>query len=291
MPKKRGKSSSVETASLGEAAASSASASDSIISLNIKGVIDRERFSDFTIKVEDREIQVHKLVLYTQSRYFATLLKTENWKERRGESGAMVNKSRVRIDKNPQETETNSIELHEDDPRAIEAMIRFMYDSTYNFGYTSDHKDKGYDHGCGDISSTILFIRTYAAGEKYQIPSLKERAAKSFTKSLYARSSSLHILNDFSQIVEEVYTCAILREDRVLRDALIRFVDEKREWLMGERCFEDAVCGCGEFGMDLVLNLMREKDSCQRCGTQIQKYIRPSHCGLCAHIERRLYHC
>ncbi|KAJ4393239.1 BTB/POZ domain-containing protein 19 [Gnomoniopsis smithogilvyi] len=67
------------------------------------------QFSDYTIKCGDKELHVHRNIISGQSRFFAAACKNR-WMEGRSQI----------------------LELPDDDPEAVEAMVQFMYHGVYN---------------------------------------------------------------------------------------------------------------------------------------------------------------
>ncbi|RAL03460.1 BTB/POZ domain-containing protein [Aspergillus ibericus CBS 121593] len=131
-------------------------------------------FSDLTICTVDREIKVHRLVVCGQSEFFSRLYK-RSWIE--------------------------------DDPQAIEAMIRFMYGLDY-------YDNSSHDRGC---NSPLLFnIRLYQVADKYTVPQLKRRAQETF-ETVAKRCWQM---DDFSTAIAEAYECTT-PADRGLRGPLV----------------------------------------------------------------------
>lgn len=144
---------------------------------------------------------------------------------------------------NHQESDKNEIELKEDDPRAVEAMVRFMYDSGTQLG--------AYCHG--ETSPTILLTRIYAVAEKYQIPKLKEQAKLKFQISV----QSPWYMKDFPQVIEEVYTttCPDVRD---LRDEVVRVTRDRVETLLKNDDFQHVLESQIGFAADMVRILIEK---------------------------------
>ena len=72
-----------------------------------------DEYSDITIKFSDREIPCHKIVICTQSEYFKKLCG----------KGSQFAESKQKV-----------VELKDDDPDAVEAVIRQLYFGSYSTG-------------------------------------------------------------------------------------------------------------------------------------------------------------
>ncbi|KAJ9306773.1 hypothetical protein DTO217A2_3760 [Paecilomyces variotii] len=126
-------------------------------------------FSDLTIITKDQEFKVHKLIVCSQSGFFARLFK-QNWKE----------------------AEENVVRLNEDDPRAVEAMVHFMYGFNYN--------NSGSEHG--RVSPMLLNVKVYQVADKYDIPKLKAQAKENFTVAI----NKCWEMDDFPTAIEDAYS-------------------------------------------------------------------------------------
>lgn len=95
-------------------------------------------FTDLTLVCGGRQFKVHKLVLYGQSKVFKTLLG----------SGF-------------KEGSANTIELHEDDPEALDILIKFMYRRP------TDLSPPRYN-----VQPMTFAVKVYALADKYAVKPL-----------------------------------------------------------------------------------------------------------------------
>ncbi|EIT73259.1 hypothetical protein AO1008_00634 [Aspergillus oryzae 100-8] len=107
------------------------------LSASIKKFFISSDFSDMTICTADQEFKVHRLIVCGQSAYFSRLFKA-NWTS--------------------------------DDPRAVEAMVHFMY----GFEYDSSGSD------LGRVSPMLFNINVYQVADKFEVPQLKQKAKDKF---------------------------------------------------------------------------------------------------------------
>ncbi|KAL3468809.1 hypothetical protein BJX99DRAFT_265797 [Aspergillus californicus] len=93
---------------------------------------------NLTITTNEKKFKVHKLVVCSQSGYFARMF-NGNWLE----------------------TSTSTIDLKEDDPRFVQTMIEFVHGSRYD---STKH---------GLTSSLMFHISAYQIADKYEVPKPK----------------------------------------------------------------------------------------------------------------------
>ena len=105
---------------------------------------NKTTFSDVTIRFSGNEVRCHKAVLCTASEYFEALC---------GPQSKFI------------ESERTTIELYEDDPIALEAVLRYIY----NFSYTE------IVHRLGDFHANT-HVNVIMAAKKYLLPKLASDA-------------------------------------------------------------------------------------------------------------------
>ncbi|KAF4461277.1 Speckle-type POZ [Fusarium albosuccineum] len=130
-------------------------------------------YSDLTIKCGNKRHRVHKALVCTRSPFFAKAC-----------SGPF------------KESQTNVIDLVDDDPEAVDAMIFYLYHGHYpkvdpDAPRPQAYANKGW---CLDWfgEDTIglqeqylpLHAKVYALAEKYQIPDLKKLATRNFNSTV-----------------------------------------------------------------------------------------------------------
>ncbi|EER37491.1 BTB/POZ domain-containing protein [Histoplasma capsulatum var. duboisii H88] len=181
------------------------------LSSSLKRLFHSSKFTDITIQAGEEEFKVHKLILSCQSEYFSRMFSAE-WKL-------------------------------EDDPRTIEAMLRFMYGLDYD----------GSIQGC---TSLMLFSsKVYVAADYYGIPELKENAKAKFEVAVHACWN----MDDFPITIVEVYT-RTLPTDRNLRNILANTAKDHFELLLQKDEFLCTLEQCGRFAAD-VAQLLASKYS------------------------------
>ncbi|EAW06333.1 BTB/POZ domain protein [Aspergillus clavatus NRRL 1] len=140
-------------------------------------------FSDLKIISKDQEFKVHRLIICGQSAYFARLF-NHNWKE----------------------VEESVVRLEDDDPRAVEAMINFLY----GFDYNSIGRDRE------RVSPMLFHAKVYQVGDKYDVPKLKEQARTEFAAAIQTDWD----MDDFPLAIAGAYSTTP-SGDRGLRDPLV----------------------------------------------------------------------
>ncbi|KAK3699719.1 hypothetical protein LTR37_016324 [Vermiconidia calcicola] len=111
--------------------------------LDPSSYLDQEAFSDVTIKIGDRSIKCHKLILCHNSDYFKMIC---------APGSRFV------------ETRSNIIELKDDNPQAAEAMLRYTYNLRYD------------DLGSPQQQTPKFHFDVCVVAEKYLLPALKQQA-------------------------------------------------------------------------------------------------------------------
>ncbi|KGO37196.1 Uncharacterized protein PEX1_065780 [Penicillium expansum] len=138
------------------------------LTASIQSFFISSQFSDLVVKTEEQEFKLHRLIVCGQSEYFARLYQG-NWAE----------------------TADNTIQLNDDDPRAIEAMIHFMYGIDYDSS----------GNELGRISPMIFNVRLYQVADKYFVPRLKQRAKEKFGQI----ARTCWEMDDFPVAIAEAY--------------------------------------------------------------------------------------
>ncbi|KAJ5549655.1 BTB/POZ protein [Penicillium frequentans] len=188
---------------------------------SIQSFFQSAQFSDLVIKTEEQEFKVHRLIVCGQSEYFARLYKA-NWTE----------------------TTENMIHLKDDDPRAIEAMIHFMY----GFDYDSSGND------FSRVSPMLFNIKVYQVADKYFVPQLKQRAKDKFGQI----ARTCWQMDDFPVAIAEAYQCT-QKNDRDLRELLVKISQDHIAELTENEKFCSILQETIGFAADLTLSLCRER--------------------------------
>ncbi|EEH06202.1 BTB/POZ domain-containing protein [Histoplasma capsulatum G186AR] len=173
------------------------------LSASLKRLFHSSKFTDITIQAGEEEFKVHKLILSGQSEYFSRMFSAE-WKL-------------------------------EDDPRTIEAMLRFMYGLDYD------------SSSQGRTSPMLFASKVYVAADYYGIPELKEKAKAKFKVAVRACWN----MNDFPIAIVEVYT-RTLPMDRNLHNILANTAKDHFELLLQKDEFLCTLEQCGRFAADIA---------------------------------------
>ncbi|KAJ5510616.1 hypothetical protein N7453_002719, partial [Penicillium expansum] len=187
------------------------------ITASIQSFFISSQFSDLVVKTEEQEFKLHRLIVCGQSEYFARLYQG-NWAE----------------------TADNTIQLNDDDPRAIEAMIHFMYGIDYDSS----------GNELGRISPMIFNIRLYQVADKYFVPRLKQRAKEKFGQI----ARTCWEMDDFPVAIAEAYQCT-RKDDRDLRELLVQVSRDHIVELMKSERFCSVLEETVGFAADLVTSL------------------------------------
>ncbi|KAL4906824.1 hypothetical protein BDW74DRAFT_149687 [Aspergillus multicolor] len=154
------------------------------LAASLKSYYRSSKFTDLTITTSEQEFKVHKLVVCSQSGYFAKMFNGD-WLESR----------------------TNTVKLEGDDPYFVQTMIDFMYGIEYT---TTDH---------GVMSSMMFLVAAYQIADKYDVPNLKDHTKKKFEHAVKVNWE----MDDFPPTIVEVYRTTLMSH-RDLRDPIVRVV-------------------------------------------------------------------
>ncbi|KAJ5938796.1 BTB/POZ protein [Penicillium verhagenii] len=200
------------------------------LTASIQSFFKSSQFTDLVIATEEQEFKVHRVVVCGQSEYFARLYNGK-WTE----------------------TTDATIKLMDDDPRAIEAMIHFMY----GFDYDSSGSE------LGRVSPMIFNIKLYQMADKYFIPQLKKKAKYKFEQI----AKTCWEMDDFPIAIAEAYQ-RTHKHDRDLRELLVKISQEHVVELAENEKFCSALEETTGFAADLALSLseaVNHKASCAYC--------------------------
>ena len=108
---------------------------------------NNEEYSDVVIKSGQREFKCHKIIICSKSEYFKRLC---------GPSSRFA------------EAKQQLITLHDDEPDAVEALIRYLYTGKYMFGQSLPD------------NIAIFHLNVSRTADKYGIQQLSDKASKAF---------------------------------------------------------------------------------------------------------------
>lgn len=136
------------------------------------------------------------------------------------------------------------IYLKDDDPRAIEAMIHFMY----GFDYDSSGND------FGRVFPMLFNIKVYQVTDKYFVPQLKQRAKDKFRQIAIICWQ----MDDFPVAIAEAYQCT-QKHDRGLRELLVKISQDHIAELTENEKFSSVLQETIGFAAYLALSLSGER--------------------------------
>ncbi|GAB7342313.1 hypothetical protein MBLNU457_g0543t1 [Dothideomycetes sp. NU457] len=177
-------------------------ASKKKVKFDFEGFFKDQDFPDLTIKFSGTEINAHRYLVGRKSSWFKMTC-----------SGPF------------KEVQDRVIELHEDDPAAVRAMLLFLY-------------DKPYANACEDASEDLLFFtRVFTIADKYDVDELKDVV----TADLEVLLPGLWNHEHFFQAISEVYDLPDSRHACRLKLAIENTCWENIHALMAKSAFAD-VC-------------------------------------------------
>ncbi|RKK27001.1 hypothetical protein BFJ66_g16860 [Fusarium oxysporum f. sp. cepae] len=208
-------------------------------------------YSDLKITCCNKQYQVHKAIICPRSCFF-----------------------RSACENHFQESQSNVINLPEDDPEAVDSMIYYIYNGYYpkmDPGTQGISKDRlaaagwkletfGEFTGGLQVKFLVLHAKVYALAEKYDVLGLKEMAQRCFR---IISNCGGCCSKEFAQACEFVYTTTI-DSDRGLRDVVVQSLHEHPRAL-DEEHIRSAMRLLPDLPYDLVLygrgkEMRKEKD-------------------------------
>jgi speckle-type POZ protein len=157
---------------------------------------------------------VHKIILCAQCAFFKKACATGRFKE--GETGA--------------------IDLPEDEPSIVNAMLQYLY--TFDYNYAVDEKQD---------PLAVAHAKVYALADKYDIGPLKTVAGTKFKAAAELLAETPHFLQAIRLVYETTPS-----EDRGLRDITVEVSKECFSHLLKDPEFDDLLQEKGHFGRDLL---------------------------------------
>ncbi|KAM5448043.1 hypothetical protein MaudCBS49596_005629 [Microsporum audouinii] len=168
------------------------------------------------------------------------------------------------------ESSENTIELGDDDPRAIEAMISFMYKFDY--------------HQTGGEASSMLFdAKVFGVAEKYGIAALKICAQNKFKVAIQIGWNTDEFLDVIAEVYNEI-SCA----DRTLRKLLATVCYDNIRELFKKDHFKVLLEDIPGFVADVIhlfISNLREY-ACPSCSTRLKGPT--GTCSACGRYHQNL---
>jgi hypothetical protein len=149
-----------------------------------------------------------------------------------------------------QEALDGKIDLPDDDPGAVGAMISYLYCPDYQNGIDSStvgEDPADFIQAPETCPELVAHARVYILAEKYLIGGLKTLALRKFTTSVHDHFN----VDSFLQAMEEVYSTT-LESDKGLRDIIIRTLYQQRH-LLDRKEIQVILKDLGEATFDLAM--------------------------------------
>ncbi|KAF2816522.1 uncharacterized protein BDZ99DRAFT_566341 [Mytilinidion resinicola] len=196
----------------------------------LQSFFNSDILSDLTVRFSGREVKAHKVILCIHSRWFANAL-----------TGSFL------------EASQSTLELHDDDPQALEGMLRHFYNLE---PMSPCETDRPSTPNQTDASAKLKHIvHLYAAADKYDAPVLKKEVLSSFMT--LARKDWLALWNsgELPDIIEAIYAFA-LRKDR-LRIAAVQLSLENIGKFRKSNvdAFRDLIESVPDFSADILMQV------------------------------------
>jgi hypothetical protein len=173
-----------------------------------------EKFSDVIIKFGEHEIKAHRVVLASQSRYFANAFEGRF----KASANPIVHRKTIHINFE-QESTLQTISLNEDDPTTLNILLKHCYGlNPINPQVVPESPD-----------CLLRFVRAYVLAEIYQVKSLRCAASKAFDRAIRKHGLSLWNANDgeqFDTLLDQVYESLPSTQNEI-RSTLARFITKK----------------------------------------------------------------
>ncbi|KKY13185.1 putative btb poz domain protein [Diplodia seriata] len=187
---------------------------------DLGGLFNSERYSDLRINDSNGlSYNVHRAIVCGQSPVLANACKPEHGFK---------------------EATTGTIDLPNDEPEAVKAMLVFLYTGSYT--------TKGHAH------PLLLSAQAYAMGEVYQIPKLKAFSRHAFS----ALAATGWQSTDFADAVDVVYGCTPPGGDQDgMRRAAVHVVCEHFHALADMPDFRDVLETHADLAKDVLYHLAR----------------------------------
>ncbi|KAE9969326.1 hypothetical protein EG328_006960, partial [Venturia inaequalis] len=202
------------------------------------------RYSDLLIQCGGTNFRVHKIVVCPQCKFLENACKEEWEKKTMHENVEMTH-----------------IELSDDSPLAVNALIEWLYNHDYTVLTKEDENTKDLKDAWN--SSEILgHIQVYVIAEKYDIKGLRDLAEKNIRRTLGPTKTNPHFHNAIREIYDNTGA------DDALRQQMAGFASlHAKEEFATDGKFKGLMMEIPEFGADVAHFL---------CGGQMFKGLVPA---------------
>lgn len=220
--------------------------------LNVSRYFDSPKYSDVIIRFDGGELKAHKMILAEGSEYFKTCFNSEF------KVGTMSSYSSFARLMNivPQESNSNVIELHGDDPRVIRGVIAYIYGRTV-FG--EEYKDngewyafgEGYETktGCDQLDAIKYEIDLYVCATKYLVTGICYSIIREWRAC--CGKTAMKQLAIIEAVARYIY---ITRADEAteFRKPLASMIARLLSALKNPECFKSLYVEIPEFAFDVI---------------------------------------
>ncbi|GME22779.1 BTB/POZ domain containing protein [Neofusicoccum parvum] len=142
-----------------------------------------------------------------------------------------------------QEAQSGVIDLKDDDPNAVKAMLEFMYRGTFTVP--------------GDAFRILFIVRAYIIADIYAIPKMKEIATAKFKQLASVSYKDLTFVTALRIIYESVPD----NDKGCMRETAVDIVARHYSLLLANSAFEAVLDDYGALGKDILRTLSREKSA------------------------------
>ncbi|KAF4541513.1 BTB/POZ domain containing protein [Lasiodiplodia theobromae] len=210
----------------------------------VRSMMRKGLYADLTIRCNNgSEHKVHKVVVCSQSRFFHNACKPDS----------------------PfKEAQTGVIELAEDDPKTVKAMITFMYEEKYEYhpDQDDDYAPEDYDYDSQSeteeedddiITQDIMFhLHCFLLADKYEVSLMMLHAALKVRDKM--QMYKYHLNPDFPRVVRFIYekTTPSINSGRRLRDIILKLCVENLTTLYLSPRFENVLSPVNDFWKELA---------------------------------------
>ncbi|EOD49392.1 putative btb poz domain protein [Neofusicoccum parvum UCRNP2] len=231
--------------------------SEATMCLSLKKYLDTGLYSDLRIKDSDgHEYAVHRILGCGQSPVLENACKPESgFKDDETQELTLVPSA-------VQEAQSGVVDLKDDDPSAVKAMLEFMYRGTFTIP--------------GDAVSPILFaVRAYIIADIYAVPNMKKIATAKFSEL-----ASVNYKNpNFVTALRVIYESAQDNDKGCMRETAVDIVSKHYDLLLANSAFEAVLDDHGALGKDILRALLRKANAPKaakymcRHGGRIEQFV------------------
>lgn len=181
---------------------------------SLKALYKSSDYSDFRVLCGSDVYHVHKAVVCSQSEFFAAACKFG------------------------QEAAEGQINLTEDGPARVKAMIQYLYCLEYDIPESENTEDK---------EGLVFHAEMYSIADKYNIRGLKSLAQDLFQKS----TKKTVVIKEFATAIRTVFETTV-DEDRGLRDIVVEIMTKNMD-LLDEPEIKEAVKETSSLAFELLM--------------------------------------